>query len=79
MSEHPFVPIFTPVLIEHIEGMPVFVNEEALKLDGLIVCNRIKPHTAFHGLVESGLLKMLFVGLGGPVALRWSTRKAGKG
>ncbi|MDD2553275.1 MAG: hypothetical protein PHP51_01705 [Desulfotomaculaceae bacterium] len=28
--------------------------------------NRIKPHTSFHGDFESGLLKMLAVGLGGP-------------
>lgn len=47
-------------------GFPVYVLKRALELDGIIVFNRIKPHTAFHGPVESGLLKMLAVGLGGP-------------
>lgn len=51
-------------------GEPVSVNALALSLDGLLVVNRVKPHTAFHGRVESGLLKMLAVGLGGPPGAR---------
>ncbi|MHB1418128.1 MAG: nickel pincer cofactor-dependent isomerase, group 22 [Bacillota bacterium] len=47
-------------------GKPVFVNQRALQLDALILVNRIKPHTSFRGDWESGLLKMLAVGLGGP-------------
>jgi len=46
------------------DGMPVFFDEEALKADGLIVVNRIKAHTSFQSATESGLLKMLAVGLG---------------
>lgn len=38
----------------------------ALACDTVIVVNRVKPHTSFHGDIESGLLKMLAVGLGGP-------------
>lgn len=44
----------------------IYLNLEALKCDAIIVVNRIKPHTSFHGDHESGLLKMLAVGLGGP-------------
>jgi len=46
------------------DGMPIFIDEEALKADGLIVVNRIKSHTSFQSATESGLLKMLAVGLG---------------
>jgi hypothetical protein len=44
----------------------IHLNRRALEFDALIVVNRIKPHTSFHGDFESGLLKMLAVGLGGP-------------
>lgn len=47
-------------------GEPVYANKLALSLDGLLVVNRVKPHTSFRGRVESGLVKMLAVGLGGP-------------
>ncbi|MGG3159122.1 lactate racemase domain-containing protein [Priestia megaterium] len=45
-------------------GLPVFVDKHASKADGIIVVNRIKPHTAFRGPVESGLMKMISIGLG---------------
>jgi hypothetical protein len=45
-------------------GVPVYVNHVAMEMDGLIVINRVKPHTSFHAPVESGLMKMLAVGLG---------------
>lgn len=48
------------------EGLPVFVLESAVSLDGILVVNRVKTHTSFKGPVESGLVKMLVVGLGGP-------------
>jgi len=46
--------------------IPVFFNKAALGSDGIIVVNRVKPHTSFRGPVESGLMKMLAVGLGNP-------------
>lgn len=46
--------------------IPVYCNRLALECDGIIVINRVKPHTSFHGPVESGLMKMLAVGLGNP-------------
>jgi hypothetical protein len=44
--------------------IPVYTAKEALKADGIIVVNRIKPHTSFRGDYESGLLKMMTVGMG---------------
>jgi uncharacterized protein (DUF362 family) len=46
------------------DGMPVFIDDEAFQSDGIIVVNRVKSHTSFQGTTESGLLKMLVVGLG---------------
>lgn len=46
-------------------GLPVYVDRiAATEADAIVVINRIKPHTAFRGPVESGLLKMLAIGLG---------------
>lgn len=45
-------------------GLPVYMAKEAYEADGILLVNRVKPHTAFHGDYESGLLKMLSVGLG---------------
>lgn len=47
-----------------VAGLPVYMAKEAFEADGILVINRIKPHTAFQGDYESGLLKMLAVGLG---------------
>lgn len=48
-------------------GLMVYCAQEACQADGIIVVNRIKPHTSFRGDHESGLVKMLAVGLGRPV------------
>jgi len=45
-------------------GAPVFMDKNAYQAEGIILVNRIKPHTAMSGPVQSGLLKMLTVGLG---------------
>ena len=45
-------------------GVPVYVDRNALKADGIIVVNRVKPHTDFKGEIESGLMKMMVIGLG---------------
>jgi hypothetical protein len=47
------------------DGIPVFIDEHAYTgADVIIPINRVKPHTDFHGPVESGLLKMIAIGLG---------------
>lgn len=47
-----------------IHGIPVFVDKNAFNADHIIVVNRVKPHTDFEGEIESGLTKMLAIGLG---------------
>jgi hypothetical protein len=46
------------------DGIPVFCAIEALVADGIVLINRIKPHTDFFGTLGSGLLKMCVIGLG---------------
>ncbi len=45
-------------------GMCVRLDRHAASADGVIVINRVKPHTHFRGSVESGLCKMLALGAG---------------
>lgn len=45
-------------------GFTMYCDQYAWEADGIIVMNRIKLHTAFRGSNESGLLKMITVGLG---------------
>jgi hypothetical protein len=47
------------------DGVDVFFSAEALRADGVVVINRVKPHTDFQSdTLGSGLQKMLVVGLG---------------
>jgi hypothetical protein len=46
------------------DGTPVHHDALAAKADGVLLINRVKPHTDFHGPVESGLGKILAIGLG---------------
>lgn len=46
------------------EGYPVFLDKHASEADHIGIVARVKPHTAFHGPIESGLMKMLMIGLG---------------
>ena len=52
------------LLGESERGKPVFLDQLAFESDGIIVSCRIKPHNAFRGRYESGICKMLAVGLG---------------
>ena len=46
------------------DHVPVLMDKIALRSDAIVVVNRIKPHTSFRGPFESGLMKMLAIGLG---------------
>ena len=46
------------------EGIPVVLSRDAMECDNIIIVNRVKPHTEFSGRIESGLTKMLVIGLG---------------
>jgi hypothetical protein len=45
-------------------GMPIFFDKNASEADHVVVVNRVKPHTGFVGEIESGLMKMMLIGLG---------------
>ncbi|GAB6164014.1 lactate racemase domain-containing protein [Thermostilla marina] len=45
-------------------GFPVWFDRTAFEADRVLVLNRVKPHTRFDGPIQSGLLKMLMIGLG---------------
>src|SRR2546428_2759869 len=46
------------------EGVEVFCSVEALRSDGVVLVNRVKPHTDFQGTLGSGVMKMSVIGLG---------------
>jgi hypothetical protein len=45
-------------------GMPVWLDRYASEADWIGVVNRVKPHTDFKGSIESGMFKMMTIGLG---------------
>jgi hypothetical protein len=45
-------------------GMPVWLDRQASEADWIGLVNRVKPHTDFKGSIESGLFKMMTIGLG---------------
>lgn len=45
------------------DGRPVQIDAHAAAADGIVVVNRVKAHTSFTGPVESGLMKMMAIGL----------------
>ena len=47
-------------------GLTAYMLEHAWEVDAIIPINRVKTHTSFKAEVESGLIKKLVVGLGGP-------------
>jgi hypothetical protein len=46
------------------EGFPVYLDRHASEADHIGVIGRVKAHTGYHGPIESGLLKMMLIGLG---------------
>ncbi|RPH98592.1 MAG: DUF2088 domain-containing protein, partial [Zetaproteobacteria bacterium] len=61
-------PVISSVQVEEIgrtpSGHPVYFSRDALHSDGIVAINRVKLHTIFRGAIESGLCKILAVGLG---------------
>ena len=46
------------------EGIPTFMDRQAFESDGVMLVGRVKWHTDFSGKIESGLYKMMAIGLG---------------
>lgn len=49
---------------ETAHGIPVLLDKNAAQADHIVVVNRVKPHTDFKNDIESGLMKMIAIGLG---------------
>lgn len=60
----PILSSMETVIISHVKDMDVNIDKNAYEADGIIVLNRIKAHTGFKGKYESGLMKMMTIGLG---------------
>ena len=54
----------TVVLGELEDGTPIHMDKLARAADGVVLINRIKPHTTFRGPIESGIIKMMAIGMG---------------
>lgn len=57
-----------------VDGIPLFLNRLAHKANGIVLINRIKPHTNFIGPTESGLIKMMAIGLGNQIGAEYYHR-----
>ena len=61
-------PIHSSMGVEEIsrteDGVPVFIDKQAYSADHIVVVNRIKCHTKFKSSIESGLMKMMAIGMG---------------
>lgn len=90
---HLGVPIVTDMDVVQIgtnsKGQPVWWDRNALAADAVVTVSRVKPHTDFRGQFESGIVKMLVIGLGkrvgadqvhsfGPLGLREMIPDAGR-
>ncbi|MEY8000211.1 DUF2088 domain-containing protein [Clostridium sp. Mt-5] len=60
----PIVSNMEVATIDHIGKQPVYVDKKVLELDYIVPVNRVKAHTDFHGEHESGVVKMLVIGIG---------------
>lgn len=54
----------TVVIGELDDGTPIHVDRHAHEADGIVLVNRIKPHTTFRAEIESGIVKMIGIGMG---------------
>lgn len=52
------------VLLGEVEGIPIYFDKNAYESNGVVIINRVKPHQVFKGEIQSGLNKMMALGLG---------------
>jgi len=61
----PILATMDTVIVGHLnDGTPCFMDRHAWEGDAVVIVGRVKAHTAFRGDIESGLCKMLAIGLG---------------
>jgi hypothetical protein len=58
------------------DGAPLLLDEEAARADSILLLNRIHPHSCFEGPIQSGLVKMMCVGLGNVTGAQVTHRTA---
>ena len=67
-EEHIGAPIKSSMEVEQVgeteEGVAVYFDKHAYEADHVVVSGRVKAHTSFTGEIESGLHKMMLIGLG---------------
>ena len=47
-----------------VNEMPVYMDKYAGEADGLLLVSRVKPHTSYRAPIESGIVKMMTIGMG---------------
>lgn len=60
----PILSSMETVVIGHAEDFDVRIDKNAAEADAIVVLNRVKAHTSFQGPYESGLMKMMTIGMG---------------
>lgn len=60
----PILSSMETVHVDTVDGLEVHIDKNAYEADGIILCNRVKAHTSFNGPFESGLMKIIAIGLG---------------
>ncbi|MBR2531612.1 MAG: DUF2088 domain-containing protein [Lachnospiraceae bacterium] len=60
----PILSSMETVHVDTVDGLEVHIDKNAFEADGIILCNRVKAHTSFQGDFESGLMKIIAIGLG---------------
>ena len=61
------IPIYSSMDVMHLgelDGIPMYFDKHAFESDGIVVINRVKAHQVFKGDIQSGLNKMMAIGLG---------------
>jgi hypothetical protein len=54
----------TVIVTEMADGTQLHMDAHAHAADGVVLINRIKPHTSYRGVIESGVIKMMVIGMG---------------
>lgn len=54
---------------------PIYCDKNAAEADGIVLFNKVKPHTDFKGYVESGMCKMIAIGIAKHFGCSWFHRQ----
>ncbi|MEZ4701023.1 MAG: DUF362 domain-containing protein [Rhodothermales bacterium] len=54
----------TVEIVRMADGTPLHMDRHAHEADGVVLINRVKPHTTVRGPIQSGVIKMMVIGMG---------------